>query len=177
MAQSQIDPTLAPIVGGPDDGKVSTEDLRTQLATARDEITTKAELADDNTFTGDNTHTGDNDFPSSTKFKHTYADWVSENFNAAQIISNITPFAEITLTADMVLTSVSGGSNQAEVLMRSFKQDATGGRSVSFDTANFEIGAEGWPTVPTAPNSRSIFTLTRMPNNKWLVAVVALGVA
>lgn len=118
-----------------------------------------------------------NVFTLQNRFERTYGLWRTENFAPIQVISAFKPFAEIVLTADMVLSSVGTGVvGDADVIRRRFKQDGVGGHLVSFDEAVFEVGPEGWPTVPTTPNSYSSFILERQPTGKWLVLATVLGV-
>lgn len=128
----------------------------TNLAT---DLAGKAGLSLSNIFTGRNT------------FAATIGTWQTETYAATQALDATKPFGVLTLTGNVTFDSVTGAgaSGEAQVLYREVKQDATGGRTASYNTANFEKVGAAFPVLSTGANARDFLTFTRSQNGKWLV--------
>jgi hypothetical protein len=111
-----------------------------------------------------------NVFTQPNDFVKTFADWTAETFNATQTLNALNPACTTTLSGNMTLNAVSNSNaNEMQVIVRAFTQDATGGRTIAYNTSVFSSGSASFPQ-PNATASRvSLFQFTKMPDGKWVV--------
>ena len=111
-----------------------------------------------------------NVFTQPNEFVKTFTDWTAETYNATQTLDALVPAGTTTLTGNMTLNAVSNSTTgEMQVIVRAFTQDATGGRTLAYNTSVFSASSASFPQ-PTSTASRvSLFQFTKMPDGKWAV--------
>lgn len=111
-----------------------------------------------------------NVFTQPNEFVKTFTDWAAEAFNATQTINALVPAGTTTLTGNMTLNAVSNSTTgEMQVIVRAFTQDATGGRTLAYNTAVFSAASASFPQPTATANRVSLFQFTKMPDGKWAV--------
>lgn len=111
-----------------------------------------------------------NVFTQPNDFVKTFADWTAETFNATQTLNANVPAGTTTLTGNMTLNAVSNSTTgEMQVIVRAFTQDATGGRTLAYNTSVFSAASASFPQPNSAANRVSLFQFTKMPDGKWAV--------
>lgn len=111
-----------------------------------------------------------NSFTQPNEFIKTFTDWTAEAFNATQTLNASVPAGTTTLTGNMTLNAVSNSTTgEMQVIVRAFTQDATGGRTLAYNTAVFSASGASFPQPASTANRVSLFQFTKMPDGKWAV--------
>lgn len=112
----------------------------------------------------------DQNFTQTNRFIKTFTVWQAETFLPVQTLEASLPAGTTTLTGNMTLNAVSNSNaNEMQVIVRAFTQDATGGRTIAYNTSVFSAGAAIFPQPTPTANRVSLFQFTKMPDGKWVV--------